>query len=65
MLKFSNSDKAGNHLNSMIKTLMLSVSLEGDKQADIGCYSKISARSGEDPDLTSIFTVLCQQIDDD
>jgi hypothetical protein len=65
MLKFSNSDKAGNHLNSMIKTLILSVSFGGNKQADTGCYSKINDKSGEDTVITSIFTVFCQQIDDD
>ena len=65
MLKFGNSARAGNHLNSMKKTLILSVSLWGDKQVDTGCYQKIEARSGEDTIITSIFTVFCQQIDDD
>ena len=64
MLKFGNSARAGNHLNSMKKTLILSVSFGGDKQADAGCYEKIDAKSGEDTVITSIFTVFCQQIDD-
>jgi hypothetical protein len=38
MLKFGNSARAGNHLNSMKKTLILSVSFWGDKQAGTGCY---------------------------
>jgi len=37
MLKFGNSAKAGNHLNSMKKTLILGVSFGRDKQADTGC----------------------------
>jgi len=38
MPKFGNSARAGNHLNSMKKTLILSVSFWGNKQADTGCY---------------------------
>ena len=64
MLKFANSARAGNHLNSMKKTLILSVSFWGDKQVDTGLCQKIEFKSGEDTILTSIFTGFCQQIDD-
>jgi hypothetical protein len=65
MLKFANSARAGNHLNSMKKTLILSVWCWGDKQVDTGCHQKIESKSGEDTVLTSIFTDFCQQIDDE